>query len=123
MQLYENKVSKNVDVLYKTRKPINSKCLRSIYFSFIHSYIDYANVVSASTNKNKLKNYFGTKNKLLLSYLTKTELGMPRPLLKTLNALNFYQINLLQVPLFMQKIKTNSSPRIFLHQIQTIKHK
>ena len=118
MQLYENKVSKNVGVLYKTRKPINSKCLRSIYFSFIHSYIDYANVVSASTNKN-----FGTKNKLRLSYLTKTELGMPRPLLKTLNALNFYQINLLQVPLFMQKIKTNSSPRIFLHQIQTIKHK
>ena len=32
--LIENKVSKNVDVLYKTSKLINSKCLQSIYFSF-----------------------------------------------------------------------------------------
>ena len=46
-----------------------------------------------------------------------------RPLLKTLNPLNVHQINLLQVLLFMHKIKTNSSPRIFLHQFQTINHK
>ena len=38
IQLIENKVSKNVDVLYKTSKLINSKCLRSIYFSFILLY-------------------------------------------------------------------------------------
>ena len=43
IQLIENKVSKNVGVLHKTSKLINSKCLRSIYFSFIHSYINYAN--------------------------------------------------------------------------------
>ena len=30
-----------------------------------------------------------------------------RPLLKTLNTLNVYQINILQVLLFMHKIKTN----------------
>ena len=40
IQLIENKVSKNVGVLYKARKLINSKCLRSIYFSFIHSCIN-----------------------------------------------------------------------------------
>ena len=32
MQLIENKVSKNVGILYKACKLINSKCLRSIYF-------------------------------------------------------------------------------------------
>ena len=51
IQLIENKVSKNVGVLYKASKLINSKCLRSIYFSFIHSYINYANIVWASTNE------------------------------------------------------------------------
>ena len=45
------------------------------------------------------------------------------PLLKTLNAPNIYQRNLLQVLLFMQKIKTNSSSRIFLHHFQTVNHK
>ena len=49
IQLIENKVSKNVRVFYKTSKLINSKCLRSMYFSFIHSYINYANIA-------KLKN-------------------------------------------------------------------
>ena len=44
-------------------------------------------------------------------------------LLKTLNALNVYQINLLQVLLSMHKIKRNSSPRIFLHRFQIINHK
>ena len=46
-----------------------------------------------------------------------------RPLLKNLNALNLYQVNLLQVLPFMHKIETNSSPQIFLHQFQTINHK
>ena len=50
IQLIENKISKNVGVIYKTSKLINSKCLRSIYFSFIHSYINHANITWASTN-------------------------------------------------------------------------
>ena len=111
VQFIENKVSKNVGVLYKTSKLINSKCLRSIYFFFIHSYINYANIAWASTNKTKT------------IIFNQDRLPHAPPLLKTLNALNVYQINLLQVLLFMHKIKTNLSLRIFLHQFQTINHK
>ena len=58
IKLIENKVSNNV-VLYKTRKLINSKCLQSIYFSFVHSYISYANIAwASSTNKTELKKLF-----------------------------------------------------------------
>ena len=35
----EGKVSKNLGVLYKARTLLNNKCLKQIYFSFIHSYI------------------------------------------------------------------------------------
>ena len=77
IQVIENKVSKNVGVLYKASKLINSKCLRSIYFSFIHSYINYANIAWASTNKTNLKKLFGNKSKLRVSYLIKTDLCMP----------------------------------------------
>ena len=55
IQLIENKISKNISVLCKTSKLINSKCLQSIYFFFIHSYINYANIAWPSTNKTKLK--------------------------------------------------------------------
>ena len=122
MQLIENKVSKNAGVFYKTSKLINSKCLRSIYFSFIHSYINYANIAWASTNKTKLKKLFGKQKQAARIIFIQDRFTHARPLLKTLSALSFYEINLLQVLLFMHKIKTNSSSRIFLHQFQTINH-
>ena len=37
MQLIENKTLKNADVLCKINELINFKCLRSIYFSAVHS--------------------------------------------------------------------------------------
>ena len=123
IQLIENKVSKNIGVLYKASKLINYKCLRSIYFSFIHSYINYVNIAWASTNKTNLKKLFGKQKQAVRIIFNEDRLTHARPLLATLNALNVYQINLLQVLVFMHKIKTNSSPRIFLHQFQTINYK
>ena len=110
MQLIENKVSKNVGVLYKPSKLINSKCLRSIYFSFIHSYINYASIAWASTNKTNLKKLFGKQKQVAPIIFNQDRFTHARSLLKTLNAINVYQIDLLQVLLFMHKIKTNSSP-------------
>ena len=123
IQLIENKVSKNVGVLYKTSKLINSKCLRSIYFPFMHPYINYVNIAWASTDKTKLKKLFGKQKQSARIIFNQNRFAHTRPLIKILNALNFYQMNLLQVLLFIHKIKTNSSPRIFLHQFQTINHK
>ena len=123
IQLTENKVSKNVSVLYKASKLMNTKCLRSINFSFIHSYINYANIARASTNKTNLKKLFAKQKQAARIIFNKDSFTHARPLLKILNALNVYQINLLQVLLLMHKIKTNSSPRIFRHQFQTINHK
>ena len=118
IQLIENKVSKNV-----ASKLINSKCLRSIYFAFIHSYINYANIAWAGANKTNPKKLFGKVKQAARVIFNQDRFTHARPILKTLNALNVYQINLLRVLLFMHKIKTNSSPRIFLHQFQTINHK
>ena len=68
------------------------------------------------------KNYLGNKNKPRIIF-NQERLTHTRPWLLTLNALKVYQINLLQVLLFMHKIKINSSTRTFLHQFQTINHK
>ena len=91
-----------------------------LLYTILHHY---ANIAWASTNKTKLKKLFGKKKQAARIILNQDRFTHAHPLLKTLNALNVYQINLLQVLLFMHKIKTNSSPRIFLHQFQTINHK
>ena len=39
IDLLLNKISKNVGILYKASKLLNFRCLKSIYFALIHSYI------------------------------------------------------------------------------------
>ena len=47
--IIENKISKNIGLLYKAKFLLSQKCLKSIYFSFVHSYINYANITWAGT--------------------------------------------------------------------------
>ena len=55
IHLIENKVTKMIGILYnKATYIINRHGLRSLY-SFIHSYLNYGNIVWASTNKTKTK--------------------------------------------------------------------
>ena len=69
------------------------------------------------------KNNLGRKKQTAQIIFNQDRLTHARPLLKVLNAVNVYQINLLQVLLFMHKIKINSTTWIFLHQFETINHK
>ena len=83
-------------------------------------YINYANIAWASTNKTKL---FAKQKQAAHIIFNQDRFTHAHPLIKALNSLNIYQINLLQVRLFMLEIKTNSSPRIFLRPFQKINHK
>ena len=51
IHVIENKIAKNIGILYKARYTINQQGLRSLYYSFIHSYLNYGNIVWASTTE------------------------------------------------------------------------
>ena len=55
IECIETKISKNLGILYKARQLLNFKCTKQLYFSFIHSYINYGNIAWGSTNPTKLK--------------------------------------------------------------------
>ena len=50
----ENKLSKNTGLLHKSKQLLDNESSKSIYFSNIHSYFNYANITWAS-NPTKLK--------------------------------------------------------------------
>ena len=50
----ENTVSKHFGPLYRARRAPDSTALENLYFSFIHSYLHYGNIVWASTSRIKL---------------------------------------------------------------------
>ena len=49
-----NKISKSVGIMYKSRNINSKRLMKQLYFSFIHSYLNYANKAWASTNKSNL---------------------------------------------------------------------
>ena len=40
----ESKVTKHLGVLYEARGLLDKKCLKQLYFSFVHSYLNYGNI-------------------------------------------------------------------------------
>ena len=50
----ETKLGKNIGLLYRAKPLIEEKSLKSIYFAYIHTYLNYDNIAWASTYKTKL---------------------------------------------------------------------
>ena len=55
LKLTENKIAKNIGLIYKGKPYLNKDSLLALYFSYIHSYINYANLVWGSTNRTYLR--------------------------------------------------------------------
>ena len=51
----ENKIAKNLKFLYKAKHYLNKRSLLVLYYSFIHTYINYGNIALGSTNRINLK--------------------------------------------------------------------
>ena len=56
--LVENKLSKNLGLLHKAKNYLNKKSMVSLYYSFIHSYLNYGKIAWCSTSMTKLKKTF-----------------------------------------------------------------
>ena len=51
-------ISKIIGILYKSRDVLSKQSLKQLYFSFIHNYVNYANIARASTCKSKLERIY-----------------------------------------------------------------
>ena len=122
INLIENKISKNIGVLFKASKLLNISCLKNIYFALIHSYINYANIVWGSSYKTGLNNILLKQKHAVRIIFHKDRLTHSRPLLKNIKALNVYQINLFQVTFFMYQVKNETVPKIFNSNISSVEH-
>ena len=94
-----------------------------MYFSYIHSYLNYANIGWARTYQTKLKAFHYHQKHAVRIVFNQEKLTYSRPLLRSLNALNVYQINLYQHLNFMHKVSNNVAPLIFNDMFKKPSHK
>ena len=50
ISVVENKVSKNTGILHKAKNIFSKGGLETLYFSFVHSYLNFGNIAWGSTN-------------------------------------------------------------------------
>ena len=99
---------------------LNQKSRKNIYFSFIHSYINYGNIAWGSTYKTKLKKIFTYQKKAARVIFFADRLTHAKPLMLDMNALNVYQINIYQNLILLYKAHTGTTPSIFLNKFSKI---
>ena len=87
--------------------------LKVIYFSYIHSYLIYANIAWASTPVTKLKRLLYQQKQAIRIMFNEGRLSHSKPLFKILNALNVYKMNLYQHLNFMYKLENSNITAIF----------
>ena len=56
--ILSSKIFKSIDILYKLRDVLSQPCLKQLHFSFIHNYINHANITWGSTSKGKLERLY-----------------------------------------------------------------
>ena len=64
----EKKVSESIRILYKAKNIASKDGLKTLYFSFVHTFLDYGNIAWGSTTRTKLKNSQGNDNRLLKQF-------------------------------------------------------
>ena len=123
MRIVENKIAKNFGLLYRVSQFLSEDSPKTVYFSYIHSYLNYANIAWASMYAWKLKRAYLKQKHAVCIVFNKDKLTHSKPLFKNLNALNVYQINIYQHLNFMHKFINNQIPSIFSSLIKRPEHK
>ena len=77
----ETKLGKNIGLLYRAKPLIEEKSLKSIYFAYIHTYLNYANIAWGSTYKTKLETIHFYQKHAVRIVFNEDKLTQFRPLL------------------------------------------
>ena len=70
----ENKIAKNLRLLYQARPFLERNALLALHYSYIQTYINYANTAWGSTCRTNLKKLTANKNMQYILFLIKTNL-------------------------------------------------
>ena len=123
MNVLKKKLAKNIGLLYRPKQFLDKESRKTIYFSYIHSYLNYANIAWDSTYFTILKTIHYQQKHVTRIIFNEDVLTHCRPLLRSLNALNIYQINLYQHTNVMYKFQKYQTPKILNIPLEKPTHK
>ena len=118
----ENKIAKNIGILFKAKPYLTTKCMLSLYYSYIHSFVTYGNIAWASTHTTYLQKIAGKQKHAIRIIFNKKRFESTREIFRSNKILNVYQINIMKNLVFMHQVSTKTTPKIFLPKFQKPYH-
>ena len=104
------KVSKSIGVLYRIKHILTHDLLQMLYYTLIHPYFLYCNIIWGSASMAALNNLV-LLQKRAVRLISKSEFrAHSSPIFKRLRILKLADINTFQTLVFMYKIKNNLLP-------------
>ena len=104
-------------IYFSMLKSVCEILLLSLYHSYIHSYINYGNIIWGSTARSNLKKIYSQQKHAIRIVYSKDRLTHTRELFKECKVLNVYQVNIWKYLVFMHQVNSNTVPTIFFEQI------
>ena len=105
IKLYENKIAKNIGILYKARRYLDKKAFLFLYYSYIHSYLNYPNIY--------LKKRQSQQNHAIRIIFHANKFAHTQEHFKENNILNIYQLNIFNNLLPLHRVKNGKAPNVF----------
>ena len=88
----ENKIAKNIGLVYRAKPFLNKESLIALYYSYIHSYLNYGNLAWGSTYLTNLKKLRSQQKHAILIAHNKRKFEHTKKLFKSASALNLYKL-------------------------------
>ena len=122
MKYIENKVTKNIGFLYRAKPFLDKNSLLTLYYSYIHPYLNYANSSWGITNRTNLKKLLSQQKQAVRIINNRTRFDHTNEVFKSQKMLNIYKLNILSVAVLMYQIRNKTAPLTFSGSFEKICH-
>ena len=97
--------------------------MKSLYYSFFHSYLNYGNIAWCSTSVTKIKKLYSKQKQAIkaLSVTSEDYSGLKiEDLMEKTGILNIYKLNIYHVINLMFKFTNNATPEMFVNKFEIV---
>ena len=101
---------------------LNKKCLLVLYYSYVQTYVNCANIAWGNTHFTNLKKLNSKRKHVMRIVHNKVKFEHTRHLFRKNKILNAYQLNILNNVMLMQRISTKTVPPVFHPRFQRPPH-
>ena len=114
IKILESKLSCAIGLLYKSRPFLDLNSRKLLYFSFVHSYLSYANITWGATHPTKLEKLTSLQRRVCKIIKFKNRRDSAIPVMENLKILNVKNLNIFQVLIFMFKFTKKQLRQILM---------